>query len=118
MAVPASMDPGAVRPWVKPLARAGFAARGLVYVIVGFFAVLAAFGRSEVKGTEGALATLLSQPFGTALLWLAIVESAAAFVGRSRLCSFSVCLGCGWRSNSATILNSRQILPRSLVETL
>jgi hypothetical protein len=58
---------------VNTLARAGFAARGLVYVIVGFFAVLAAFGRSEVKGTEGALATLLSQPFGTALLWLAIV---------------------------------------------
>ncbi|HEX2256656.1 MAG TPA: DUF1206 domain-containing protein [Afifellaceae bacterium] len=73
MAVPASIDAAARHPWVKPLARAGFAARAAVYFIIGTFAVLAAFGRSEVKGTKGALAALLSQPFGQALLWLAII---------------------------------------------
>jgi hypothetical protein len=73
MAVPIDFGAASVRNWVKPLARAGFAARGLVYLIVGFFALLAAFGRSEVKGTEVALASLLSQPFGKALLGFAIV---------------------------------------------
>ena len=55
------------------MARAGYAARGAVYVIVGFFAVLGALGRSETKDSEGALATLLGQPFGTVLVWLVII---------------------------------------------
>lgn len=73
MDVPASMSAAARHPWVKPLARAGFAARGVVYMTIGAFAVMAAFGRSEVKGSKGALATILSQPFGQVLLWLVIV---------------------------------------------
>jgi hypothetical protein len=59
--------------WIRPLARAGYAARGFVYLIVGFFAVLAAFGISSERDTEGALLQVLRQPFGTALVWLMIV---------------------------------------------
>jgi len=73
MAVPASITAAAHQAWVEPLARAGFAARGLVYLLIGGFAVLAAFDRSDVKGSEGALTTILSQPFGKVLLWLAII---------------------------------------------
>ncbi len=59
-----------MRSWIEVLARTGYAARGIVYLIVGFFAVIAPFGRSEVKGTEGALQSVLAQPFGTVLVWL------------------------------------------------
>jgi hypothetical protein len=57
-----------MRAWIKAMARAGYAARGFVYLIIGFFAALAAFGRSEAKDTKGALETMLSQPFGTLLV--------------------------------------------------
>ena len=71
-----------MRSWIKGLARSGYSARGLVYVIIGFFAVLAAFGRSEAKGTEGALQALLRQPFGTILVWLVAIGLAAFCVWR------------------------------------
>jgi hypothetical protein len=52
-------------------ARLGFAARGLVYGIVGGFAFLAAIGRGGgTTDTQGALLVLLSQPFGKLLLAL------------------------------------------------
>ena len=51
------------------MARVGYTARGVVYMIVGGFAVLAAFGSGgETTGTRGALYSLLTQPFGYALL--------------------------------------------------
>ena len=51
-------------------ARLGYAARGLVFVIVGGFAVLAALdARSPIVGTRGAMQSLLTHPFGRALLW-------------------------------------------------
>lgn len=51
--------------WVKPFARAGYAARGVVYAIIGFFAVLAALGQSAKVDGEGALLKLLAQTPGT-----------------------------------------------------
>ena len=51
------------------LARSGYAARGVVYLIVGGLAVLAALGRGgRTTDTEGALTTILGQPLGTVLL--------------------------------------------------
>jgi hypothetical protein len=59
-----------MRSWIEALARGGYAARGIVYVLIGFLAVLAAFGRAETPDTESALEALLAQPFGTVLIWL------------------------------------------------
>ena len=53
--------------WFKPFARTGYAARGLVYTVIGVFAVLAAFGSGEEMGSRGALQVLLDSPFGGVL---------------------------------------------------
>lgn len=73
MAISRSVEAAAHHRWVEPLARAGYATRGIVYLIIGGFAVFAAFGSSDVEGTDGAFATILSQPFGGILLWLVVL---------------------------------------------
>lgn len=71
-----------MRSWIEVLARSGYAARGVVYVVIGIFAVLAAFGRSETRDTEGALQAILAQPFGTVLIWLVALGLAAFAIWR------------------------------------
>ncbi|MFD1702652.1 DUF1206 domain-containing protein [Methylopila henanensis] len=54
---------------IETLARLGFAARGLVYCLVGGLAVLAAIGvGGSTGGSRSALLVVLEQPFGAALL--------------------------------------------------
>lgn len=51
------------------IARAGYAARGVIYLIVGGLAALAAFGRGgETTDSRGALSEVLGAPFGKFLL--------------------------------------------------
>jgi len=53
------------------LARAGLAARGVMYVIIGWIAVEVAFGRSRQQADRtGALHSASSTPVGGVLLWL------------------------------------------------
>ncbi|MBE9104862.1 DUF1206 domain-containing protein, partial [Nostoc cf. edaphicum LEGE 07299] len=55
--------------WVEQLARLGYAAKGLVYFIVGLLAAQAAFGSGgKTTNTSGALETIVTQPFGKFLL--------------------------------------------------
>ncbi|WP_414545246.1 DUF1206 domain-containing protein [Nostoc sp. CCY0012] len=55
--------------WVERLARLGYAAKGLVYIIVGLLAAQAAFGSGgKTTDTSGALETIVTQPFGKFLL--------------------------------------------------
>jgi hypothetical protein len=56
-------------PWVERLARIGYAAKGVVYVLVGALAFQSAIGRGgQLTDSQGAFRTLLRQPFGQALL--------------------------------------------------
>jgi len=56
------------------MARAGYASRGLVFLIIGMLAILAAAGSgSRTVGAQGALYALLRQPFGQALLGIVAV---------------------------------------------
>lgn len=71
-------------PAVQRLARLGYAAKGVVYLIIGGVAAQAAFSAAEqVEGTEGALATILDQPFGRVLLGIVALGLAGFVVWRA-----------------------------------
>lgn len=56
------------------LARAGFVARGVVYVIIGILAIKLALGSGGTSASQqGALRTIAAQPFGKVLLILVAV---------------------------------------------
>lgn len=64
----------AANPWVERLARLGFAAKGIVYALVGLLAAQAAFGSGGQKtDAQGALRTIVTQPFGQILLSLVAI---------------------------------------------
>lgn len=50
--------------WFKPFARLGYAARGLVYSVIGVFAIFAALGTGESVGSHEALERLMVSGFG------------------------------------------------------
>jgi len=64
---------------LEALSRVGFVARGTVYLLVGMFAVQAAWGAGAPKDRAGALESMLGEPFGQFLLAL----MALGFVGYS-----------------------------------
>jgi Domain of Unknown Function (DUF1206) len=59
-----------VARWAVPMGRLGFGARGLVFVLIGGFLVLAAIHSraSEARGLGGTLRALEAQPYGWLLL--------------------------------------------------
>jgi hypothetical protein len=72
----ASVAPNAARdltrtPWLEGLARAGYAARGVIYGLVGLLAIRHAEGVGNQSASQrGALRTIAHQPFGRVLLVL------------------------------------------------
>lgn len=57
------------RRWIIPLARFGYAAKGVVYLIIGVLAALAAFHKGgKTTDSRGALGEILFQPYGKFLL--------------------------------------------------
>lgn len=67
------MAQGEIGGGLTALARGGYAARGVVYLIIGYFAITAAFGSGQAKGSKGALQSILDEPFGQILLGLVAV---------------------------------------------
>lgn len=60
--------------WIERLARFGYAAKGIVYIIVGFLAFQAAFNwGGRVTGSQGAFQSIANRPFGNFLLFLVAV---------------------------------------------
>ncbi|HEY0081388.1 MAG TPA: DUF1206 domain-containing protein [Pyrinomonadaceae bacterium] len=56
-------------PWVERLARFGYAAKGVVYIVVGALATLTALGMGGgTNGTQGAMRSIARQPFGRVML--------------------------------------------------
>src|SRR5215469_2359858 len=76
----------------RALARAGLAARGVLYILIGWVAVLVAFGQSSGNqaNQQGALQLLAKQPFGLFLLWLLGIGFAGYALWRLSEAAFGV----------------------------
>jgi hypothetical protein len=58
-------------PAARALARAGLVARGIIYILIGWVAILIAVGQSSREADqEGALQLLAGKPYGIVSLWL------------------------------------------------
>jgi hypothetical protein len=73
------------------LARAGLTARGIIYILIGWIAVLVALGRSAPEADqEGALRLLAGKPYGVVSLWLLFIGFAAYALWRLSEAAFGV----------------------------
>jgi hypothetical protein len=71
---------GRAAPWVERLGRLGYAAKGIVYLLVGVLAAEAAVGAGGVTtGSRGAMRHVRSLPFGNVLL-VAVAVGLAGYV--------------------------------------
>jgi Domain of Unknown Function (DUF1206) len=78
-------------PAAHALARAGLAARGVIYVLIGWVAILVAIGQSSHEADQrGALQLLASKPYGAALLWLLAIGFAAYALWRFSEAAYGV----------------------------
>lgn len=59
-----------VAAWIAPVARAGFVAKGVVYLLLGWFATRAAFLADEPLDRSEALAQLRDADFGVVVLYV------------------------------------------------
>ena len=75
---------------VRVLARAGLGARGVIYVLIGWVAILVALGKTTQEADQrGALQLLSGKPYGLISLWLLVywlrrLRAVAAERGRLR----------------------------------
>jgi hypothetical protein len=69
--------------WVPPLARFGYAAKGVVYLLLGYIAFRAGLAAGEPQGTTGALQSLVDERGGRAMLMLIAAGLIAYVVWRS-----------------------------------
>jgi uncharacterized protein DUF1206 len=68
---------------LRALGRAGLAARGVIYIIVGALAFQIAFGKSGKEADrQGALQAVAQKPGGTVLLWLLAIGLAGMALWR------------------------------------
>ncbi len=58
-------------PWVEKCARAGYFAKGVVYIVIGILALMAALtSGGKTTNSQGALGAIVQQPFGQFLVGL------------------------------------------------
>src|SRR5579859_8268897 len=73
------------------LARAGLTARGVIYILVGWVALLVALGQSSREADQqGALHLLAGKPYGTVSLWLLGIGFAAYALWRLSEAAYGV----------------------------
>jgi type IV secretory pathway VirB2 component (pilin) len=75
----------------QALARAGLAAHGVIYVLIGWVAILVALGKTTQQADQrGALQLLSGRPYGLVTLWLLCIGFAAYALWRLSEAAFGV----------------------------
>jgi hypothetical protein len=78
-------------PAAHALARAGLIARGIIYILIGWVAILVALGQSSRQADQqGALQLLAAKPYGLVSLWLLGIGFAAYALWRLSEAAFGV----------------------------
>jgi hypothetical protein len=78
-------------PAARALARMGLAARGVLYILIGWVAILVALGQSSQQADQqGALQLLAGQPYGLVSLWLLGIGFAGYALWRLSEAAFGV----------------------------
>ena len=78
-----ALEDAAESTWLERLARAGLVARGLLYVVVGILAMQVAAGHDEARADkQGAMQSVVRQPFGRVLVLLLAVGFAGYAIWR------------------------------------
>ena len=78
-------------PAAHALARAGLAARGVIYILIGWVAILVALGHSSKEADQqGALQLLAGKPYGLVSLWLLGIGFAGYSLWRLSEAAFGV----------------------------
>jgi len=71
---PLTSNNAALNKTFETLARIGYAARGIIYFVIGLLAVLMAFGYGgKATDQQGAISMIGTQPAGRILLWLVLI---------------------------------------------
>jgi UDP-N-acetylmuramyl pentapeptide phosphotransferase/UDP-N-acetylglucosamine-1-phosphate transferase len=86
-------------PPARALARAGLTARGVLYILIGWVAILVAFGQTSggQANQQGALQLLARQPYGLVSLWLIGI----GFAGYALWCLSEAAFGVTGEGNGA-----------------
>ena len=75
----------------RALARAGLTARGVLYILIGWVAILVALGQtSRQADQQGALQLLAGKPYGLVSLWLLAIGFAGYALWRLSEAAFGV----------------------------
>lgn len=78
-------------PAARGLARAGLTARGVIYILLGWVAILVALGKtSRPADQQGALQLLAGKSYGIISLWLLVIGFAAYALWRLSEAAFGV----------------------------
>lgn len=91
-------------PWLEPLGRLGFAAKGAVYMLIGALALRVALGLGgETTDAQGALRRMLTAPFGALLL----VATAVGLFGYALWRFVQAAMDTEWKGSDAKGLVQR-----------
>ena len=95
---------------MQGLAKAGFVARGAIYVLIGVIAVQIALGHGGQADRGGALAQIAAKSYGTFVLWLLVIGFAGLALWRLGEAAFGAAGPDGYKTSKRLQSFARGVL--------